>query len=83
MGFFSRLFEGMKKTKKSFGEKLKYIFTGNDLDEDFFEELEYVLISSDFGVETTEYIIDELKSRSKKEKIKKTDDCKKLLKEIF
>ena len=51
MGFFSRLFEGMKKTKKSFGEKLKYIFTGNDLDEDFFEELEYVLISSDFGVE--------------------------------
>ncbi len=83
MGFFSRLFEGMKKTKKSFGEKLKYIFTGNDLDEDFFEELEYVLISSDFGVETTEYIIDELKSRSKKEKIKKTDDCKKLLKEIL
>ena len=33
MGFFSRLFEGMKKTKKSFSEKLKYIFTGNDIDE--------------------------------------------------
>ena len=83
MGFFSRLFEGMKKTKKSFSEKLKYIFTGNDIDEDFYEELEYVLISSDIGVETTEYIIDELKERAKKGKLKKTEECKKLLKEIL
>lgn len=83
MGFFSRLIEGMKKTKKSFGEKLKYIFTGNDIDEDFYEELEFVLISSDIGVETTEYIIDELRERSKANKIKKTEDCKELLKEIL
>ena len=83
MGFFSRLFEGMKKTKKSFSEKLKYIFTGNDIDEDFYEELEYVLISSDIGVETTEYIIDELKERAKKGKLKKTEECKDLLKEIL
>jgi len=83
MGFFSRLIEGMKKTKKSFGEKLKYIFTGNDIDEDFFEELEFVLISSDIGVEATEYIIDELKERVKSEKVKKTEDCKELLKEIL
>lgn len=83
MGFFSRLFEGMKKTKKSFSEKLKYIFTGNDIDEDFYEELEYVLISSDIGVETTEYIIDELKERAKKGKLKKTEECKELLKEIL
>lgn len=83
MGFFSRLFEGMKKTQKSFGEKLKYIFTGNDIDEDFYEELEYVLISSDIGVETTEFIIDELRDRAKKNKLKKTEDCKQLLKEIL
>lgn len=83
MGFFSRLFEGMKKTKKSFSEKLKYIFTGNDIDEDFYEELEYVLISSDIGVDTTEYIIDELKERAKKDKLKKTEECKELLKEIL
>lgn len=83
MGFFSRLFEGMKKTKKSFSEKLKYIFTGNDIDEDFYEELEYVLISSDIGVDTTEYIIDELKERAKKGKLKKTEECKDLLKEIL
>lgn len=83
MGFFSRLFEGMKKTKKSFGEKLKYIFTGNDIDEEFYEELEYVLISSDLGVETTEVIIDELRERVKNDKIKKTEDCKETLKEIM
>ena len=83
MGFFSRLFEGMKKTKKSFGEKLKYIFTGNDLDESFYEELEFVLVSSDIGAETTEYIIDELREKARQKKIKKTDDCKELLKEIM
>lgn len=83
MGFFSRLVDGMKKTKKSFSEKLKYIFTGNDLDEDFYEELEYILISSDIGSETTDYIIEELKDRVKENKIKTTDDCKDLLKELL
>lgn len=83
MGFFSRLFDGMKKTKKSFSEKLKYIFTGNDIDEDFYEELEFVLISSDIGVETTEVIIEELRDRVKQEKIKKTEDCKEMLKQIM
>ena len=47
MGFFSRLASGLKNTKKSFFEKLKFVFTGNDIDEDFFEELEYILISAD------------------------------------
>ncbi len=83
MGFFSRLFDGMKKTKKSFSEKLKYVFTGNEIDSDFYEELEYVLISSDIGEQTTEYIIDELKDRAKEKKLKKTEDCRELLKEIM
>ena len=83
MGFFSRLVDGMKKTKKSFSEKMKYIFTGNDLDEDFYDELEYILISSDIGSETTEFIIDELKNRAKENKIKSTEKCKELLKELM
>ena len=83
MGFWSRLFDGMKKTKKSFSEKMKYIFTGNEIDEEFFEELEYILISSDIGAETTEYIIEELRDRAKEQKLKKTEDCKNLLKEIM
>ena len=83
MGFWSRLFEGMKKTKKSFSEKLKYIFTGNDIDEDFFEELEFCLISADIGADTTEYILDEIRKEAKKRKLKTTDQCKDLLKKTM
>lgn len=83
MGFFSRLLEGMKKTKKSFSEKMKYIFTGNDIDEDFYEELEFILLSSDIGSETTDYIIDNLKDLVKKNKVKSTDQCRELLKEVM
>lgn len=83
MGFFSRLVEGMKKTRKSFGEKLKYIFTGNDLDEEFYEELEYILLSSDIGSATTENILDSLREQAKVKKIKTTDECKELLKDIM
>ena len=83
MGFFSRLFEGMKNTKKTFGEKLKYAFTGNDLDQNFFDELEFVLLSGDLGANTTSKILGELKTRAKQNKIKKTEDAKKLLKDIL
>lgn len=83
MGFFSRLFEGMKKTKKSFSEKLKYIFTGNDIDEEFYEELEYILVSSDIGASTTEIVVDELKDRVKERKAKTTAECQEILKEIL
>ena len=83
MGFFSRLVSGLKNTKKSFGEKFKYIFTGNDIDEDFYEELEYILIGSDFGTETTENILQELREQTKKNKLKSTDECRDLLKEIL
>lgn len=83
MGFFSRLKEGLKNTKKSFSEKLKYVFTGNDIDEDFYEELEFVLISADLGAETTEQILDTLREEAKKRKLKKTEECKSVLKEIL
>lgn len=83
MGFFSRLFGGLKNTKKSFGEKLKYVFTGNEIDENFFEELEYCLVSADIGVNTTNEMIDTLRERIKQKKLKKVDDCKVLLKEIM
>lgn len=83
MGFFSRLVSGLKNTKKSFSEKFKYIFTGNEIDEDFFEELEYILISADIGTSTTEEILDTLRREIKAKKLKKTDDCKVLLKEII
>ena len=83
MGFFSRLAQGLKNTKKSFFEKLKYVFTGNDIDEDFFEELEFVLISADIGTSATEEILERLRAEAKSRKLKTTDDCKEVLKEIL
>ncbi len=83
MGFFSRLKEGLKNTKKSFTEKLKYVFTGNDIDEEFFEELEFALISADLGSGTTEQVLSNLKDEIKKRKLKKTEECKNVLKEIL
>lgn len=83
MGFFSRLVSGLKNTKKSFSEKFKYIFTGNDIDEDFFEELEFILVSSDLGTNAVSDILDELRVQVKKRKLKKTEECKEVLKEIL
>lgn len=83
MGFFSRLVSGLKNTKKSLSEKLKYVFTGNDIDEEFYEELEYTLISADIGTSATSEILESLRQEAKKRKLKKTEDCKNVLKEIL
>lgn len=83
MGFFSKLFNGLKKTQTALSDKLKYVFSKNELDEEFFEELEYVLVSSDIDPETVEGIIDEMRERAKKQLTKKTEDAKNILKEIL
>lgn len=83
MGFFSRLANGLKNTKKSFFEKLKFVFTGNDIDEEFYEELEFVLISADIGTKATEEILDRLRLEAKQRKLKKTEECRDVLKEIL
>lgn len=83
MGIFGRLFNGLKKTKSALSEKLKYVFSKNELDEDFFEELEYVLVSSDIDSETTEAIIEEMRQRAKERLTKNAEDAKEILKEIL
>ena len=83
MGFFSKIFNGLKKTKNALAEKLKYVFTKNELDEDFFEELEYVLVSSDIDHETVEEIVDEMKDRCKEELTKNCERAREILKEIL
>ena len=69
-GFFSKFMNGL--------------FTGfSEIDNDFYEELEEMLIMGDLGVYATESILHELKNRTFKEKIKKPEECKELLKEII
>ena len=82
MGFFSKLKEGLSKTKDSFGEKMNQVFSNfRKVDEELLEELEEALIMSDVGVETSCKIIDSLRKRIKIEKIEDEETVKKVLKE--
>lgn len=67
--------EGMKKTRKSFTDKINDLIARyRQVDEDFFEELEEVLIMSDVGVMTVMDLIDELKMEVKRRNIKDTNE---------
>ena len=71
MGFFEKLKQGLAKTKKALSDGIEKIFQSFvRIDEDLFDELEELLISSDVGVETTEDIIEELRDRIKDGRLK-------------
>lgn len=82
MGFFDKLKQGMNKTKSSFDEKISNVFKSfKKVDEDFLDELEEILIMSDIGMDTSVKIINNLRTRIKKEKIQDEEDVKKALRE--
>lgn len=72
MGIFKNLFK-----------KLKYTFTKTELDDDFYDELEQTLISSDMGIETSEEIIDEFKATTKARLVKDEETALKILRELL
>ena len=82
MGFFEKLKSGLNKTKDSFDEKINNVFKNfRTVDEDFLEELEEILIMSDIGLDTSVKIINSLRGRMKKEKIKDEEEVKRALRE--
>lgn len=82
MGFFEKLKQGMNKTKKSLDEKINNVFSSfRKVDEDFLDELEEILIMSDIGMDTSVKIIDNLRTRIKREKIQDEEDVKRALRE--
>ncbi len=79
-GFFKRLFNGLSKTRTHITNAFDRIFSRfSRLDEDFYEELEEVLITSDMGVRTTENILDTLRERVRDEHIKDPSICRQIL----
>lgn len=79
-GFFSRLKEGLTKTRNNIVSGIDGVFGGfSKIDEDFYEELEEILIMGDIGVHATEEIIESLKHKVKENHISKPEDCKALL----
>ncbi len=80
MGLFSKLKEGLTKTRNNIVAGIDSIFSGfSSIDDEFYEELEETLIMGDIGVRATEDIIENLKEKVKENKIKNPTDCKQLL----
>ncbi len=73
MGIFSKIASALKKTKEGLSGALGALFSKNKIGEDFYEELEEILISSDISVTCTEDIVDTLRYRVKQDKIKDKD----------
>ncbi|MCC8126927.1 MAG: signal recognition particle-docking protein FtsY [Clostridiales bacterium] len=79
-GFFGRLVEGLARTRDNFVSGMDSIFNGfSAIDEDFYEELEEVLIMGDLGIQTTGTIMDELRKNVKERHIKDPAECRQLL----
>lgn len=79
-GFFKRLLAGLTKTRDNFVKNMDYVFRGfTNIDDEFYEELEELLIMGDIGVVTTEQILEDLKRKVKEQKIKEPMECKQLL----
>ena len=84
MGFFNKLKQGLGKTKNSIDQKINNVFSVfRKVDEELLEELEEVLIMSDIGVDTSVKIIDELRTKIKREKLNDEESVKKAIKEIM
>ena len=84
MGFFSKIKEGLKKTKDSvFGQVHELFKNMRKVDEELLEELEELLIMADVGYASSEKIISELRNELKEQKIQGGDEALEILKEIL
>ena len=79
-GFFSRLVDGLTKTRNNIVSGIDSIFSGfSNIDDDFYEELEEILIMGDLGVHATDNILEDLRRKVKENHIKEPADCKQFL----
>ena len=83
MGLFSKIKNGLKKTKDSLITKLNAVFHGGDIDADFYDELEFALINSDMGAETSSQVIIDLKNLIREKHIIKKEQARVELKGIL
>ena len=79
-GFFGRLVAGLTKTRDNIVSGIDSIFSGfSSIDDDFYEEIEEILIMGDLGINATTAIIEDLKQKVKEQHIKEPSACKQLL----
>lgn len=82
MGLFGKIIGALKKTKDNISSKLSALFT-KDLGDDFYDELEEILISADISVITAEDIVEQIRAEAKKEKLKDREYVINLLKDVI
>ena len=83
MGIFNKLFGALKKTKEGFGSKLRVLFAKNKLGDEFYEELEELLIESDVSVSTAMEVVERVKEQAIDEKLKDGEYVTELLRSVL
>lgn len=79
-GFFKRLAEGLTKTRNNIVAGIDSVFHGfSSIDDDFYDEIEEILVMGDIGINATTAIIENLKKKVKEQHIKEPSECKQLL----
>ena len=78
-----KLSAGLAKTRNSLNESFNAVFSKSNIDEDFYEELEEILIMADMGVDTTMNVLDELRDKVKEQHIKEPAECRELLVDLI
>ena len=83
-GFFARLRSGLSKTRGNMTDKVDTLVRETErIDDDFYEGLEDILILSDCGMKATTRLIDQLRERVEREKIKDAAKAREILKELM
>ena len=83
-GLFSRLWQGLSKTRGNVAGRVDELIEATEkIDDDFYEDLDDILIMSDMGVRTSDKVFQELKARVEKEKITDAKKAREILKEIL
>ena len=83
MGFFSKIKEALKKTRANVAHKLRQLFLKNKIGNEFYDELEEILISADVSVRTAEDVVEQVKEEAIDQKIKDEQYVTDLLKDIL
>ena len=84
MGFLERLKDGLQKTRKNFTERIEVLVgMSAEIDDDFLDELEMILLSADVGAKTTEKLIDAVRQAARKKEINGTEDVVPFLKKYL
>lgn len=82
-GFTSRLRQGLSRARQNFGNQLSGLFGGGKIDEDLYEELETILLTSDTGVDATNLLLENLRKRVKRENLTDAAELKVALQDIL